>query len=110
MIGLPEDELLSVSCGGRFEVVPERCAVLERRQVALLQRVRGEMKHAYDEHVAYEARLRRMCEQHGAMVQYVPKRRGMLSVYTEKELKRWFESRSASHPTVTHPTVVLPYI
>lgn len=97
-IGVPEDELLVVSCGGRFELPPERCAALERRYVALLRRVRSAMADRYDEHVAYESRLSRMCKEHLGVAQHVAKRRALLSVFTEKELKKWFESSGFNSP------------
>ena len=34
VVGLPQDELLVVACGGRFEISPDRCALLESRYVS----------------------------------------------------------------------------
>ena len=97
-IGLPEDDVLIVSCGGRFEVPPDRCALLERRQVGLLRRIRATMQETYDEHAEFEANLARLRREHPAVDQYVDKRRSMLSVFTPKELKRWFESSGYNSP------------
>jgi len=98
VIGLPEDEVLGETCGGRFESPPEGCALLGRPQVALLRRMSTLMNEAYEEHTAYEMRLNKMMREHPAVNQYVEKRRAMLSVFTDKELKRWFESSGYSSP------------
>ena len=81
-----------VPAGGRLELPPERCALLEKSYVKMYDRVRGMMADAYDEHVAFEERLARLSKQRPGMDQYIPKRRNQLSLYTEQELKRWFES------------------
>ena len=56
------------------------------------------MGEAYDAHTAFEARLERLCTQHPSMRQHVHKRRQVLSVYTDKELTRWFETSGYSMP------------
>ena len=55
-IGLAEDEVLSVSCGGRFEVAPERSAVLESRLISLTRCIRTSMAEAYEETAGFEVR------------------------------------------------------
>lgn len=72
---LTEDTLLCLSGGGgRFEAPPERCAVLERRSVRVLEMVRSEMGAAHETHGAYMARLEALCQQYGQMRQFVEKR------------------------------------
>ena len=92
VIGIPEDAVLCFSGGGRFETPPERCAILERRQLKLLRVVREEMAGMHTAHADYEARLEELCRQHSHIRQFVGRRRDMLSVYSNKELKEWFES------------------
>jgi hypothetical protein len=60
--------------------------------VRLLDRVRAIMTEAYDEHTAFELRLERCASERPEMRQFIDKRRNVLSVYTEKELKSWFAS------------------
>ena len=98
VVGLPEDEILAVACGGRLELPPERCALLEKRCVRLLDRVRSIMVEQYDEHCAFEVRLEKCVSEHPSVKPFVEKRRNMLSLYTEKELKRWFESSGYTSP------------
>ena len=82
----------------RFEVPPERCALLERRCVQLLDRVRGMMDERYRAHVAFERRLEEGCQRRADMRQHVGKRRNALSLYTATELQRWFESSGYTMP------------
>lgn len=90
--------MLIVACGGRFEVAPERCALLERRYVRLLDRVRVLMAERHAEHALFERRLAALCREYSSMTANVDKRLFNLSVYTERELKGWFMSSGFTSP------------
>lgn len=100
VIGLGEDEVLVVSGGGRFESAPERSALLERRVVALLRRVRWAMEQAFEETSWFESRLHALRVQYSHMNQHVDKRLPRLCLYTEKELKKWFSSGGYEQPSL----------
>ena len=97
-VGVAVDEMVGVSRGGRFELPPVRCAVLERRAVALLRKLRAEMGEARNEHELYMARLNSLRREFSHVSQFVDSRLDMLSVFTEKELRKWFSSGGFSSP------------
>ena len=99
-IGLAEDEVLTVSCGGRFETAPERSALLESRLIALTRRIRNSMNEAYEETAGFEVRLSKLRVEFSAMNQYVDKRLPTLCLYTEKELRKWFQSSGYDSPNL----------
>ena len=100
VIGLPEDEMLVVACGGRFELPPERCALLERRYVRLLDRVRDIMSEIYQEHLLFKTRVAALNVEYPGMSQHMDKRLFNLSVYTERELRTWFSSGGYTTPNL----------
>ena len=81
-------------------IVPlvERIGSLEPELMWALAERNGLTLPFDDEHVAYEERLARMIRQYPHVSQFVDKRRQMLSVYTEKELKKWFETSGYGSP------------
>ena len=98
-VGLTEDVQLCLGGGGgRFEAPPERCALVDRRMSRLVEMVRDEMGAAWEAHLLYQGRLAALCTAHPHMRQFVDKRVEMLSVFTEKELKQWFESGGYNSP------------
>ena len=57
----------------KVELPPERCALLEKRCVRLLDRVRSIMVEQYDEHCAFEVRLEKCCSEHPSVKPFVEK-------------------------------------
>ena len=46
----------------------------------------------------FESLLEELCDQHGNMRQYVDRRKSTLLQYTERELRKWFQSSGLESP------------